>query len=83
MGEILESGVEESAASIEGLPESVAHTCHDILNALAALSINLNYLAQDAKGEKLAAADDARQSLERLIGLAKTLRQSAEQVKAA
>jgi hypothetical protein len=43
-----ESGVEETGANVGDSPESLDRACHATIDAVSALTVNLDYLAYDA-----------------------------------
>jgi hypothetical protein len=76
MTEALESGGVGVAVQAGGAPEALDRTCREIIDAVSALTVNLDVLAHEVVGEKRAAAEDAQLSVVRIIGLAKFLRRS-------
>jgi hypothetical protein len=86
MTEAGESGVVETGAREDDSPEWIDRACHSMIDAVSALTVNLDYLADDDPldprshpariGERRAAAEDAKHSLERIVALAKALRRT-------
>jgi hypothetical protein len=76
MAEVFQSG-EIFAASPLGETQAVCRACHEIVDAASALILNVEFLAEAAEGTKRQAAEDARQSVERIVKVAKTLRDAA------
>jgi len=60
-------------------PEALMYACHDILNAAAALIINVEMLAEYAPGfvDGPSVAEDARASVERIAKVAKAIQATA------
>ena len=78
-----ESGVVETGAKVDDTPESLDRACHSMIDAVSALIVNLDYLAYDAVGERRAAAEDAKRSLERIVALANSVRRRLRGARAA
>ncbi|MGA7123900.1 MAG: hypothetical protein WBY94_27605 [Polyangiaceae bacterium] len=76
MTEAGESGVVETGARLDDSPEWLDRACHSMIDAVSALTVNLDYLAYDAVGERRAAAEDAKHSIDRILALAKAVRQT-------
>jgi hypothetical protein len=65
------------AASPSGEAQALCRACHEIVDAASALILNVEFLAEAAEGPRQQAADDARLSVERIVKVAKRLRDAA------
>ncbi|HEY8038682.1 MAG TPA: hypothetical protein VIF15_02775 [Polyangiaceae bacterium] len=74
-----ESGVLPGPDATLRVPEDLARACHDILGALAALTINVEILAEartQVDGELQQVVHDARDSVDRIARIAKALQRA-------
>ncbi len=60
-----------------------AQNCHEIIDAISSIIVNVEFVATAAEGPKRAAADDALRSLQRLVKLVRALRNPSSGAKAA
>ena len=78
MGTSYESGViqtREKPSSIA--PDGLARDCHEIIDAASALIVNVEFMARDGEPSRVAAAEDARQSVHRIVRIARAMRKQA------
>jgi hypothetical protein len=74
-----ESGVISKRGQLQGLlPEALIRACHDILEAVAVLTINVQQLATETAGtERQATVDDALESIARIAKVAQDVQAAA------
>jgi len=76
-----ESGTLPVAPDGELGPRALLVTCHEILNAVSVLEMNVDFLAQDATHHPAAdreeAARDARQSVQRITDIVRGIQRVA------
>jgi hypothetical protein len=78
MAQTRESGMASGGTSESGPSAQVLRDCHDILGAAAVIVVNLEFVSQDAQGDTLAALQDARGSVEKIVELANAIRRAYE-----
>jgi hypothetical protein len=76
-----ESGVISKRSELQGLlPEALIRACHDILEAAAVLTINVQQLATETAGtDRQATVDDALESIARIAKVAQTVQAAARE----
>lgn len=75
----LESGVmpvarEAAVSEQDAIGDEVQLGCEAIMNQVAVIDMNLEFLALDLRGEARVANADARRAVERIAGVVQTLR---------
>jgi hypothetical protein len=78
MADTCEGGTPSVGPSASGPGAQVLRDCHDILGAAAVIIVNLEFVSQGAEGETLAALEDARASVEKIVELANAIRRAHE-----
>ena len=68
----------EIASAERGPSAQVLRNCHDIVGAAAVVVVNLEYVSQGTQGDTLAALQDARGSVEKIVELANAIRRAYE-----
>jgi hypothetical protein len=76
MSKVFQSG-EIFAASPLGDAQALCRACHEMVDAASALILNVEFLAEATEGRKQQAAEDARHSVDRIVKVAKALRDAA------
>jgi hypothetical protein len=74
-----ESGVISKRGELDALlPEALVHACHEILEAVAVLTINVQQLAAETAGtDREATVDDALESIARIGKVAQSVQKAA------
>ena len=56
----------------------LARACHEIIDAASTIILSVEFMAQDREPSQVAAAHDARQSVERIVRIARSIRKWAD-----